>query len=53
MAVKTNIEKLKNWGMRFIEPAQGKAVCGDEGRGKLADIDMIFEEAKRILKART
>lgn len=40
-AVQRNINILKNDGVEFIEPISGIVVCGDEGRGKLAEIDEI------------
>jgi len=44
-AVQRNIQTLKQWGVAFIEPAAGEAVCGDEGIGKLADIEAIYGAA--------
>lgn len=44
-AVKKNISTLKSWGVAFIEPAAGEAVCGDEGVGRLADIEEIYRIA--------
>lgn len=42
--VENNIEKLKNFGYDFIEPASGRLACGDVGIGKLADINTIVEK---------
>lgn len=42
--VQSNIEKLKNLGYEFIEPASGRLACGDEGRGKLADVNTIVDK---------
>jgi len=44
-AVKENIAKLKTWGVKFVDPVFGEVVCGDEGAGKLADVEMIFRTA--------
>lgn len=44
-AVRANIDRLKSWGVKFIEPAKGEVVCGDEGEGKLADIETIYRTA--------
>lgn len=41
--VQSNIEKLKNFGYEFIEPASGRLACGDVGVGKLADVNTIVE----------
>jgi phosphopantothenoylcysteine decarboxylase/phosphopantothenate--cysteine ligase len=43
--VKKNITTLKSWGVTFIEPSVGEVVCGDEGIGKLADIEEIYRIA--------
>lgn len=46
--VQDNIEKLKKYGYEFIEPASGRLACGDLGKGKLADVNIIVE---RVLEA--
>jgi phosphopantothenoylcysteine decarboxylase/phosphopantothenate--cysteine ligase len=47
--VQNNIEKLKKYGYEFIEPDSGRLACGDEGKGKLANIDVILETIKSAL----
>ncbi len=44
-AVKENIARLKTWGVKFVDPVFGEVVCGDEGAGKLADVETIFRAA--------
>jgi len=46
-----NLEELKQLGYTIIEPGVGKLACGYEGQGRLADLDIIMEEAKRLLIA--
>lgn len=41
LIVKSNINKLKDYGYEFIEPAKGRLACGDVGEGKLADTEDI------------
>lgn len=41
--VQNNISKLEAYGYRFIEPANGRLACGDFGKGKLADTELIAE----------
>ena len=41
--VQENIRKLTTLGYPFIEPVCGMLACGDEGEGKLADVDTIVE----------
>lgn len=49
-ATQQNIETLRARGAAFVEPASGHLACGDSGKGKLADVEVI-EEA--ILSALT
>ena len=42
--VQRNISLLKELGYQFIEPASGRLACGDEGKGKLQDTEIIAEE---------
>lgn len=48
--VQSNIEKLTCLGYEFIEPASGRLACGDEGRGKLADVNTIVEKVLDALE---
>lgn len=48
--VQSNIDKLKSLGYEFIEPASGRLACGDEGRGKLADVNTIVEKVLDALE---
>ena len=49
-ATQENMAKLKNWGIHFIEPATGEVACGDEGQGKLPEIEDIYRKAQDVLK---
>ncbi len=40
-ATKENISVLKERGHLFVEPAEGELACGEEGEGKLANIEDI------------
>ncbi len=44
-----NIETLKSRGIKIIEPESGFLACGTEGKGRLADINIIFDTVKEIL----
>lgn len=41
--VQENIEKLKKRGNIIIEPEEGELACGEEGKGRMAEIDKIYE----------
>ncbi len=44
-----NMETLKRRGVTFVEAEEGYLACGDVGRGKLADVDVIVEAALKAL----
>ena len=47
-AVQANVAKLKGFGHGFIEPAEGLLACGEEGSGKLAEVDAIAEAIRAL-----
>lgn len=47
--VQENISKLKERGYSFIEPAEGLLACGYEGKGRLAETDVIVNFISGIL----
>jgi phosphopantothenoylcysteine synthetase/decarboxylase len=49
-AVRENLERLKGRGVILVEPGEGSVACGDEGRGRLADIDIIYGVAVNAVK---
>lgn len=48
--VQNNINKLKSYGYRIIEPQIGHLACGCEGNGKLRDTKEIIEYVKKLTK---
>ena len=44
--VQRNIKKLQTLGYWFIGPASGHLACGDEGKGRLENINTIFNRIK-------
>ena len=42
----SNIEKLRGYGYRFVEPKESRLACGDLGKGALADVDTIVGAVK-------
>ena len=48
--VQGNIKKLRNFGVRFIDPPEGKLVCGTIGEGHLADVVDIVKSVERAIK---
>ena len=38
-----NMERLRGYGMTVVEPAAGRLACGDVGRGKMPEPDVLFQ----------
>lgn len=47
--VQENIEKLKKNGYYIIEPETGFLACGTDGKGRMAEVDTIYEKTVEIL----
>ncbi len=47
--VRNNVGKLKEYGIKVMEPYEGNLACGWHGTGRLADVEDIFSEVCRIL----
>ena len=48
--VQNNLEKLKNYGYKIIEPATGHLACGYEAKGKLPKNEEIIDYVKILVK---
>ena len=42
-AVQRNLDTLKSWGVRIIEPTEGELACGTVGKGRMEEPERIFE----------
>ena len=47
--VQENIKKLENNGYYFLNPESGFLACGTNGKGRMAEIEDIFEKTSEIL----
>lgn len=47
--VQENITALASRGYHFIEPATGHLACGYDGKGRLPEIDQIFQKISELL----
>ena len=47
--VQNNILKLKNSGINIIEPEEGFLACGYNGKGRLCDLQKIYNTTEEIL----
>ena len=51
LIVQDNIEKIKRFGYKFIEPATGNLACGYVGKWKLAKKETILECLENLLRS--
>ena len=42
-ATQRNLETLRGFGVQIVEPGVGMLACGDEGRGRLADLEDLVD----------
>lgn len=52
-AVQENMQKLKQRGLTFVEPASGMLACGYEGIGRLNEVDIILSAIENVLATET
>ena len=53
-ATQRNVATLTDWGVQWVEPAEGLLACGYEGVGRLAPVETIVAAAEALLaKPRT
>ncbi len=48
-ATQANIRTLRERGVQFVDTAEGMLACGYEGKGRLAPVEMIVEQAVGLL----
>ena len=51
-ATRDNIRKLKDRGVTILEPAEGELACGVTGRGRLPEIETIYDKIIDVLEDR-
>ena len=47
--IQENLQKLSNLGYKILDPESGFLACGYEGKGRLCELNKIFDETKNIL----
>jgi len=47
--VQGNLSRLRAGGFHVVEPGEGFLACGWEGKGRLADLDVLLAEIERAL----
>ncbi len=52
-AMRANIERLKQWDMHMVGPAQGYLACGTVGQGRMAEPMDILQSVQELLKGKS
>jgi phosphopantothenoylcysteine decarboxylase/phosphopantothenate--cysteine ligase len=42
-SLQENVSKLRGWGYLVYDPEEGELACGDSGKGRLPDVELIYE----------
>jgi phosphopantothenoylcysteine decarboxylase/phosphopantothenate--cysteine ligase len=45
-ATQRNIQQLKDDGIKIISPREGELACGEQGQGRMAEVDEILKVIK-------
>lgn len=48
-ATQSSVEKLRDWGARFLPVGEGRTACGETGEGRLAEPDAIVAAVESAL----
>ena len=48
-AVQRNIQTLKNDSIHFVGPESGNLACGEEGQGRMSEVEQIFEKIRNLI----
>ena len=51
-ATQSNLQTIISRKIHVVEPAKGRLACGDIGKGRLPDIDIILKSIENILTSR-
>ncbi len=49
-AVQENVQRLKNFGVKFIGPTEGTLACGTSGPGRMAEPEEIYQVIVNLLQ---
>ncbi|MDD3839313.1 MAG: bifunctional phosphopantothenoylcysteine decarboxylase/phosphopantothenate--cysteine ligase CoaBC [Clostridia bacterium] len=45
-----NLTKLRNMGYLILEPDSGRLACGDQGKGRMPDVDTIIQYILKVIR---
>jgi phosphopantothenoylcysteine decarboxylase / phosphopantothenate---cysteine ligase len=48
-ATTASVDRLRSWGIQFVQPGEGRTACGEVGEGRLAEPDEIVAAIEAAL----
>jgi len=52
-ATRASLEKLQSWGVRVLQPTAGALACGEQGPGRMLEVDEILLQVEAIMSSGT
>ncbi len=51
-ATRDSLAKLQSWGVQILQPASGALACGEQGEGRMLEVEEILQQVDGVLQAR-
>ncbi|MDZ4730368.1 MAG: bifunctional phosphopantothenoylcysteine decarboxylase/phosphopantothenate--cysteine ligase CoaBC [Xanthomonadales bacterium] len=48
-ATRDNLVKLQSWGVHILQPADGALACGEQGSGRMLEVDDILDQVDNFM----
>lgn len=52
-ATRDSLAKLHSWGVHILQPAAGALACGEQGVGRMLEVDEILQQVDRIMRPKS
>ncbi|MCB1583689.1 MAG: flavoprotein [Marinicella sp.] len=49
-ATQNAVKTLQNWGIQILQPKSGDLACGEQGAGRMPEIEEILQQANQIME---
>jgi phosphopantothenoylcysteine decarboxylase/phosphopantothenate--cysteine ligase len=50
-ATRDSLARLQSWGAKVLQPAAGALACGEQGEGRMLEVDEILQQVDAALRA--
>lgn len=48
-ATRDSLERLQSWGVHILQPTTGTLACGEQGAGRMLEVEKILQQADHIM----